>query len=487
MAITNQTGADRGPLKLNAVPEKYVSVGSLVNPTKPSNRDLLVQTFGDQGITGFLELTGATRGIATADEVQWWEESRLHRRLACTVAAQATPGNAATFTITGVDGAAPGAAAAGNEGFAYVRVNDVIMNALSGRKFIVRTVTGPSTAGSEALTFTALPLDKAAVTAITAAEQFNVIGNMYAQGTKQPETFYQTQLTRRINPLFITKETFQVNGSQATNIGWVDIGNGDYRWFIKGEMDTRKRFLNQREAMLMYNQLSSYTSGVPTNASSLADGIVGSEGYFSAIENRGIVVDGTAADGVGLADSTFNNMNDIDGIILAIDAEGGSSEYAMYVNLATSINIDKAISAAGTAPTSGVLTQYGVFNNNKDMAVALGFKSFTRGGYTIHKHDWKLLNDPTLGGSFGGTRTGAVIGAMLPMSKVADPKTGERSPALEMVYKAANGYSRDIEHWVTGGGVLGYKTDDSDLAKFHYRSECALVTRAANQHVLLKA
>jgi hypothetical protein len=43
-----------------------------------------------------------------------------------------------------------------------------------------------------------------------------------------------------------------------------------------------------------------------------------------------------------------------------------------------------------------------------------------------------------------------------------------------------------MEHWVEGGGVLGFATNDLDLAKFHYRSETNLVTRAANQHVLLK-
>ena len=52
----------------------------------------------------------------------------------------------------------------------------------------------------------------------------------------------------------ITKETYAVNGSQATNIGWVNVGNGDYRWYVKGEMDTRKRFMNQREMMLLYGQ-----------------------------------------------------------------------------------------------------------------------------------------------------------------------------------------------------------------------------------------
>jgi hypothetical protein len=484
MSLINGTGADKGPRNLDAVPEKYVSLGKLIDPTKPSNRDLLVQTFGDQGITGFLELTGATRGIATADEVQWWEESRLHRRLGCTATAIASDGGDSTFTIASVDGTTLSAAADLNEARSYVRVNDVLLSAATGRRFLVTALAADS---SNALTFTAIPLDKKSMTtAITAEQQFNVIGNMYAQGSSQPSTFYQTQLTKRVNPLFITKETFQVTGSQATNIGWVDVGNGDYRWFIKGEMDTRKRFLNQREAMLMFNQLSSRNDNT-----SIVSGIVGSEGYFDAITNRGLVVNGNNG---ASPDSQFSNMDDLDNIILAIDAEGGSSEYAMYVNLATSIAVDKMLAAGiTTTQNSGVLAQYGVFNNNMDMAIALGFKSFTRGGYTIHKHDWKLLNDPTLGGSFTartastGTNLGAVVGAMLPMSKVADAKTGERSPALEMVYKAANGYNRDVEHWVTGGGVLGYKTDGDDVAKFHYRSECALVTRAANQHVLLTA
>ena len=90
------------------------------------------------------------------------------------------------------------------------------------------------------------------------------------------------------------------------------------------------------------------------------------------------------------------------------------------------------------------------------------------------------MNDPTMGA------LGDVKGAMVPMTQVVDAKSGVKAPSLEMNYKAANGYSRDIEHWVEGGGVLGFNTNDQDVAKFHYRSECNLVTRAANQHVLLK-
>ena len=145
---------------------------------------------------------------------------------------------------------------------------------------------------------------------------------------------------------------------------------------------------------------------------------------------------------------------------------------------------DMVASGIATATTAGLAGQFGAFQNDADMAVRLGFKSFTRGGYTFHKHDWKLLNDPTLLGAFG---TPLFKGAMVPMTQVADAKTGKKAPALEMNFKSANGYNRELEHWVTGGGVLGFNTDGDDVAKFHYRSECNLITRAANKHVILKS
>ena len=235
--------------------------------------------------------------------------------------------------------------------------------------------------------------------------------------------------------------------------------------------------MNQREAMLMYSQL-------PADGSELSLGgtIVGSEGYFAAVEDRGIVADG--------ADSTFgaDSFADMDAIILALDKEGAPSEYAMYLDRRASLAIDTTLATGlGSSITGGLASQFGAFNNSQDMAVNLGFKSFTRGGYTFHKHDWRMLNDPTVGGTHVATKTAlAVTGALVPMTQVADAKTGAKAPSLEMNYKAAGNYSRDLDHWVEGGGVLGFATNGEDMAKFHYRSECNLVTRAANQHVLLK-
>jgi hypothetical protein len=244
-------------------------------------------------------------------------------------------------------------------------------------------------------------------------------------------------------------------------------------------MDTRKRFMNQREMMLLYGQsVVAPNGGTYDSTADLAiagGNVTGSEGYFQAIERRGIT--STVSGG---AQGTFADMSDIDGIILELDKEGAPAEYAMYLNRAASLDIDDMLATGiATQVTAGLPGQFGAFNNDSDMAVRLGFKSFTRGGYTFHKHDWKLLNDPTLGA------IGDVKGAMVPLANVVDAKTGNSAPALEMNYKGASGYNRDVEHWVRGS-ILGYNNMSEDVAEFYYRSECNLVTRAANKHVLIK-
>ena len=66
--------------RLRPPPDNYTTIGTLVDDyAKPDNRELLIKTYGDQGITGFLKLTGAVNAAATQDEVQYWEEGRRHK------------------------------------------------------------------------------------------------------------------------------------------------------------------------------------------------------------------------------------------------------------------------------------------------------------------------------------------------------------------------------------------------------------------------
>ena len=425
LGTTNTNAGQFGVQKLDAA--KYISLYDLVN--KPDNRDALIKTYGNQGITGFLQLVGATKAVATADEVQYWEEERLHKK-------------ASFSTVSGVYTGATGD---------VLRANDVVLLADGTRAFASLDTNSGVITILDISTGNAVP---------DATYEVPVIGNLYAQGSDQPTEFLESGIVKRTNPFMIMKEVYSVTGSQATNIGWINLGNGDYRWYLKSEADQRQRYMDKREMMMLLGERADASLGLS-----------GSEGYFTAIEDRGIVQSGL-----------IDTITEVDDIVKIFDQQGAASEYALYVNRVQDLAIDDMLAAgqlaAGTTATTVGAAAFGSFNNSSDTALTLGFRSFARGGYTFHKHDWKLLNDPTL---LAGSH---FIGAAVPMTQVADAKTGEKAPALEMNYKAANGYSREMEHWMIGS-ILGASNATKDNVEFHYRSECNLITRAANRHMLI--
>lgn len=448
MAFTS-TPSDFSPSSIKKLdPAKYTSLSDYIDEVnKPDNRDSLVKTYGNQGITGFLQLVGAVKSSGTADEVQYWEEARLHARQTYTIAGSAVTAAKSVVLTFGSNAV-------------VVRVNDVVL--LNGdERGVVTAVTGTTSFAVANLADANFSGTDLAVGTHTVS----IIGNLYGQGTDQPGEYLESNVIKRTNPYMIVKEIFKVTGSQATNIGWINLGNGDYRWYVKGEQDTRQRFMDKREMMMLLGQKVANTSNV---ADATFGG--GSEGYFSAIEDRGMVHN-------GLIDS----LGELDLIVKEFDKQGAGSEYALYVNRDQDLAIDDMLAQglSGSSITAGATSQFGAFNNSKDMAIELGFKSFSRGGYTFHKHDWKLLNDPTLlaGSDFKGVA--------IPMSTVVDPQSGDRNPSLEMNFKNTNGYSREMEHWITGS-FMGATNDTKDIAQFNYRSELALVTRAANRHMLIK-
>jgi len=436
-------------------PAKYTSLGDFINEVnRPDIREALTKTYGDQGITGFLQMTGAVKNAGTADKVQWWEETRLHAR-------QTGDWNSSgKIIVTLADEAI------------YVRENDVLL--IGSTRYLVQDVAA---IGSPATgyTLTVADFDTTATNPITGAVDAAIIGNLFGQGDSQPAEYLESNVVLRENPYMILKETFKVTGSQATNIGYINLGNGDYRWYIKGEMDTRQRFLDKREMMMLLGEKAKGAGGAAATISVNGKTVEGSEGYFAAIEDRGIV----EAAGSG---SVLTTLSNLDLIIAELDKQGSAPEYAVYSNTKQMLALDDMVAGLNGAagfedPTNGPMA-FGAFQN-ADQAVKLGFKSFGRGGYTFHNKSWKLLNDPTLLGGSG------FIGAMIPLTSVIDPKTGGRAAALEMNYKAVDGYSREMEHWMTGS-ILGVTNTNDDSLQFNYRSECNLVTRAANQHVLIR-
>jgi hypothetical protein len=127
---------------------------------------------------------------------------------------------------------------------------------------------------------------------------------------------------------------------------------------------------------------------------------------------------------------------------------------------------------------------YGVFNNDADMALNLGFSAFRRGSYDFYKSDWKYLNDAAARGGFGD-----VAGVLIPAgtSTVYDQSLGKNMtrPFLHVRYRSSATDDRRLKSWVTGSiGSASYTGED--VMEVHYLSERCLVVQGANNFVMLK-
>jgi len=130
-------------------------------------------------------------------------------------------------------------------------------------------------------------------------------------------------------------------------------------------------------------------------------------------------------------------------------------------------------------------TSYGLFDNDEEMALNLGFTGFRR-GYDFYKSDWKYLNDPTMRGGLVG---GAIDGVLVPAgsTNVYDQVLGRnaRRPFLHVRYRASETEDRRYKSWITGSAG-GAATSDVDVMKVNFLSERALCTMGANNFLLFK-
>jgi hypothetical protein len=194
----------------------------------------------------------------------------------------------------------------------------------------------------------------------------------------------------------------------------------------------------------------------------------GSEGLFSAINSRGHVMDGFAgaAGGIGA-------LGDFDEILKQLDKEGAIEENMLFANRKLNLGFDDMF---------GVGASFGLFNNEAEMALNLGFSGFRRGSYDFYKTDWKYLNDAATRGL-----TDDVEGILVPAgtSTVYDQMLGQniRRPFLHVRYRASEADDRRMKSWVTGS-VGGAYTSSLDAMEVHFLSERCLCVQGANNFVL---
>ncbi len=445
------------------------------------------EVFGNRTISGFLSQVGAEEAM-TSDQVVWSEQSRLHIALKGTVATAGST-NGTFQVISDIDGNVSG------DGFTVadhgVRTNDIVLIASAG------IVTQCLVVDADTAVIQVEPYDKADLTGHAtgaSASTLLVIGSEYAKGTSYNDGNFAASTSRTANePTFksfsnkpiIMKDYYEVSGSDASRIGWVEVsgeaGQNGYLWYLKAEADTRSRFTDYLEMAMLESVKGSNSTVVDTSLGATSDAGVGTEGLFAAIEDRGNVTSGIS--GVNAA----TDLAEFDAILAEFDNQGAIEENMMFVNRATSLAIDDMLASMNSYGAGG--TSYGVFDNSEDMALNLGFSGFRRGSYDFYKSDMKYLNDKgTRGGINSAATSAAIRGVIVPagVSSVYDQMLGKnmKRPFLHVRYRASQTDDRRMKTWVTGS--VGAATSALDAMQIHFLSERCLVTQGANNFMLMK-
>ena len=463
-----------------ALSSNYITSFDFLNQYLPDTYEKEFERYGNRTIASFLRLVGAEMP-SNSDLIKWAEQGRLHTKYTqCGTAAIAGAHNA-TFQVN--DALVPAAADIA------IRVGQTLMivqNDGSGSNKGV--VTGVTLNAGAVDTFTVGFYEGGGlVTAGTGVGNADctifIYGSEFKKGTDGMVGSLEADDEFFENKPIIIKDKYAVSGSDMAQIGWGEVTTEDgatgYLWYLKSEHETRLRFDDYLETAMIEAVPAATGSGAATalgDAAAAKTG-AGSEGIFYVVENRGNVWSG----------GNPTTLSDFDAMISRLDKQGSIEENVIFVDRNFGFDIDDMLAAQNSYGAGG--TSYGLFDNDKEMALNLGFSGFRR-GYDFYKSDWKYLNDPTMrGGLPSAAGSGRINGLLVPAgsTSVYDQILGKNAkrPFLHVRYRASETEDRRYKTWITGSSG-GAATSSLDAMEVHFLSERAVCTLGANNFFLFQ-
>jgi hypothetical protein len=432
----------------------YLTNFDFLNQFAPDTYEQEFARYGDRSIPSFLRQMSAEIP-STSDLIKWTEEGRLHTKYTSVTSAAAITSDTAVFTVGDIGIAA-----------CNFRVGQTVFlsSATVANKAIITAVSG--------LTFTVAFYEAAGQAfALGATVTAFVYGSEFKKGTNGMNGSLEAEVDIfEVSPI-IMKDKYEIAASDMAQISWVEVETDEgmsYLWYLKSKSETRMRFDDTLETGMIEGTEAAAGSGA------LAAGFKGTQGLFDSIEDRG----NTWSGGVP------STLADFDTVLSRLDKQGSIQENTLFLDRTFSLNIDDMLAAQNAYGAGG--TSYGLFDNDKDMALNLGFTGFRRGSYDFYKTDWKYLNDATRRGGIVG---GAVHGVMVPAGtmNVYDQVLGQRAarPFLHVRYRQSETESRKYKTWITGSAG-GASNSDLDAMQVQFLSERCLVSLGANNFFLFK-
>ncbi len=449
----------------------YITNFDFLNQYLPDTYEKEFERYGNRTVASFLRMVGAEMP-SNSDLIKWAEQGRLHTKYVDVVSAAAAGSNTAVLTVGDV--LVPGS------GSIALRVGQTIM---------ISDNTAASVLTNKAL-ITAVDMANATITvayyeaggqAVAAAvvTSLFVYGSEFQKGTNGMQGQLEADDDIYSNSPIIIKDKYAVSGSDMAQIGWIEVttenGATGFLWYLKSEHETRLRFEDYLETAMVEAVPAAAGGGVAAIAAGVASGVgnKGSEGLFYVVNNRGNVWSG----------GNPSTLAEFDSIIQRLDKQGSIEENVIFLNREFGFDIDDMLASQNSYGANG--TSYGLFDNDKDMALNLGFTGFRR-GYDFYKSDWKYLNDPTMrGGLVGGKINGILVPAG--STTVYDQVLGKNAkrPFLHVRYRASETEDRRYKTWITGSAG-GAATSSLDAMEVNFLSERALCTLGANNFFLFK-
>jgi len=450
-----------------ALPTNYITNFDFLNQYLPDTYERDFERYGNRSVASFLRNVSAEIPTAS-DLIKWNEQGRLHTKYTVVNADSVATTDTALFSI------------AGSTSCVFRKNQTVFLVAESGSLTAKAIISGVGTADS-----------------LADEQQFEVkfyeaAGSPFAQNDKVTAFVYGSEFQKGTNGMvgsneaevdifeakpIIIKDRYSVAGSDMAQIGWIEV-EGDngmgYLWYLKSEHETRLRFEDYLEMSMIEAVPAENGSAAEAYLSSnTGGGNAGAEGLFESIETRGNVWSG----------GNPTTLADFDLVVDRLDKQGAIAENVLFQNRQFSFDTDDMLAAQNSYGAGG--TSYGMFDNNKDMALNLGFTGFRR-GYDFYKTDWKYLNDATLR---GGLTAGKVNGLLVPAgtTSVYDEVMGSsvKRPFLHVRYRANEREDRKLKTFITGSAG-GANTSDEDAMNVHFLSERALCTLGANNFFIFK-
>lgn len=302
-------------------------------------------------------------------------------------------------------------------------------------------------------------------TGITVSKFSNIWG-------KGEENFTQG---REDNPIFksntphILKDFYEENESDMAHHVWVEAPQypGGEGWYNVELGRFEDAYDNYIELTHLIHERAE------TGSAALTAGFQrGMKGMVQQIEEGG-----------NIGTQKITDIEELSGIAFRIKQQGGSTDYGWWKDHAQSAAFRQMLAGVNAHYVNGA--NYGVFNQSKDMALELGFKSVYIDGITFHASELRTLDEPQLLGAAQLANT-SIQSLMIPMGDKTIMEDGNQvsKPYLTIRYRQMGGINR-YKKTKFFGGLYG-TPHKKDTMEMHIETEMTNQLIGANQFFVFR-